>query len=53
MSEKTLAIIGAGVAGLAAGCYVRMNGYTTHIFEKEPRPGGVCTSWRRGEYVFH
>jgi phytoene dehydrogenase-like protein len=29
-----------------------MNGYATHIFEKESRPGGVCTSWRRGEYVF-
>jgi phytoene dehydrogenase-like protein len=52
MSDKTIDIIGAGVAGLAAGCYARMNGYTTHIFEKESRPGGVCTSWRRGDYVF-
>lgn len=52
MSGKSLAIIGAGVAGLAAGCYGRMNGYTTHIFEQAARPGGVCTSWQRGEYTF-
>ena len=30
MNEKTIAIIGAGVSGLAAGCYGRMNGYRTH-----------------------
>ncbi len=52
MSEETIAIVGAGVAGLAAGCYARMNGYATHIFEKQSRPGGVCSSWRGGEYVF-
>ncbi|MGD2079495.1 MAG: hypothetical protein PVH18_14015, partial [Chloroflexota bacterium] len=31
--QKSIAIIGAGVAGLAAGCYGQMNGYQTHIFE--------------------
>jgi phytoene dehydrogenase-like protein len=52
MSQKRMAIIGAGIAGLATGSYARMNGYATRIFEKESRPGGVCTSWQRGEYTF-
>ncbi len=50
--EKSMVIIGAGVAGLASGCYARMNGYQTHIVEMAPLPGGVCTSWRRQGYVF-
>jgi phytoene dehydrogenase-like protein len=45
-------IIGAGVAGLSAGCYLQMNGFETEIFEKQSRPGGLCTSWKRGEYTF-
>jgi phytoene dehydrogenase-like protein len=45
-------IIGAGVAGLSAGCYLQMNGFETEIFEKHSRPGGLCTSWKRGEYTF-
>ena len=49
---KSIAIIGAGIAGLSAGCYARMNGYETDIFELHSRPGGVCTAWRRGDYVF-
>jgi phytoene dehydrogenase-like protein len=49
VAGKSLAIIGAGVAGLAAGCYGRSNGYATHIFESRDTPGGLCTSWRRGD----
>lgn len=52
MRERSIAIIGAGVAGLAAGCYAQMNGYRTRIFEMHGLPGGVCTSWRRDGYVF-
>jgi phytoene dehydrogenase-like protein len=52
MPEKSIAIIGAGIAGLAAGCYGRMNGYRTRIFEMGVRPGGLCTSWKRGDYTF-
>jgi phytoene dehydrogenase-like protein len=50
--EKSIAIVGAGIAGLSAGCYGRMNGYRTRIFEMEVRPGGLCTSWKRGAYTF-
>ncbi|UCH92815.1 MAG: NAD(P)/FAD-dependent oxidoreductase [Candidatus Aminicenantes bacterium] len=51
MSEKVI-IIGAGIAGLSAGCYLRMNGYDTEIFELRTIPGGLCTSWERGDYIF-
>ena len=44
-------MIGAGVAGLSAGCYGRMNGFETHIIEMHSRPGGLCAHWTRGEYT--
>jgi phytoene dehydrogenase-like protein len=28
-----------------------MNGYRTRIFEMHDKPGGLCTSWRRGDYT--
>lgn len=52
MSDKTILIIGAGVAGLAAGCYAQMNGYRSEIFELHSLPGGLCTAWERKGYVF-
>ncbi len=48
MTEETILIIGAGIAGLSAGCYAQMNGYRSQIFELHYLPGGLCTSWRRG-----
>ena len=45
--SKSIIIIGAGIAGLSAGCYGRMNGYETQIFELHDKPGGLCTSWKR------
>jgi phytoene dehydrogenase-like protein len=49
---KSIAIIGAGIAGLSAGCYGQMNGYDTQIFELHDKPGGLCTSWKRKGYTF-
>ncbi len=49
---KSIIIIGAGIAGLAAGCYARMNGYQVKIFELHTIPGGLCTAWERKGYVF-
>ncbi len=49
--EKSIIIIGAGMAGLSAGCYGRMNGYNTKIFEMHNIPGGLCTSWQRKGYT--
>ncbi|GHH85035.1 amine oxidase [Streptomyces sulfonofaciens] len=45
-------VIGAGVAGLATGCYAQMSGMQTRIFEKHVLPGGCCTAWSRGGYLF-
>jgi phytoene dehydrogenase-like protein len=52
MTEKSIIIIGAGLAGLATGCYGQMNGYKTKIFEVQEKPGGVCVSWKRKDYTF-
>jgi len=49
--EKSVIIIGAGIAGLSAGCYGQMNGYRTSIFEMHDKPGGLCTSWKRKDYT--
>ena len=48
---KSVIVIGAGIAGLCAGCYAQMNGYATRIFEMHDMPGGVCTAWRRRGYT--
>jgi len=48
----TIIIIGGGIAGLSAGCYARMNGYQTRIFERHTLPGGLCTSWYRDGFTF-
>ena len=50
--RKTINIIGAGVAGLSAGCYAQMNGYHSQIFELHDLPGGLCTAWERKDYIF-
>jgi len=51
-APKKVIIIGAGVAGLSCGCYLQMNGVQTEILEASLLPGGLCTAWRRGPYVF-
>jgi phytoene dehydrogenase-like protein len=51
-SPVDIIIIGAGVAGLAAGCYAQVNGYRTQIFELHDQPGGLCTAWERKGYTF-
>ncbi len=49
---KKVDIIGGGIAGLSAGCYLQMNGYETTVYEMHNLPGGVCTAWGRGGYTF-
>jgi len=50
--SKTVAIIGAGLAGLSAGIYLRKAGFQTTIFEMHSLPGGQCTSWKKKGYTF-
>lgn len=52
MSNKKAIIIGAGIAGLSAGCYMQMNGYDTEIYELHSIAGGLCTAWKKGGYIF-
>lgn len=51
MVQKTLLVIGAGLAGLSAGCYAQMNGYKSHIFEHHTVAGGVAAAWKRKSYL--
>jgi phytoene dehydrogenase-like protein len=50
--DRKIIIIGAGVAGLSAGAYLQMNGYDTEILEMDKNPGGLCTAWKRKDYLF-
>ncbi|MBN2588456.1 MAG: NAD(P)/FAD-dependent oxidoreductase [Sedimentisphaerales bacterium] len=50
MSDKSVIIIGGGIAGLSVGCYSQMNGYRTRIYEMHHNSGGLCTSWQRNGY---
>ncbi len=51
MTDKSVIIIGAGLAGLAAGCYGQMNGFHTRIFEHHTTAGGVAAYWKRKGYL--
>jgi phytoene dehydrogenase-like protein len=49
--QKSLLIIGAGIAGLSMGVYARLNGYKSRIHEMHTQPGGLMTSWKRKGYT--
>ncbi|MBN1321114.1 MAG: NAD(P)/FAD-dependent oxidoreductase [Thermoleophilia bacterium] len=50
-TDRSVAIIGAGIAGLCTGIYAQMNGYAAHIYEMHTKPGGLCTAWKRNGYT--
>lgn len=41
LTDKKVAIIGAGPAGLATAYHLRLNGVAAKIFEKKAKPGGM------------
>jgi phytoene desaturase len=51
MTETHVVIIGGGLAGLSAGCYLRASGFRTTIVEHHGSLGGVCAAWTRGPYT--
>jgi phytoene dehydrogenase-like protein len=51
-NTRKIVIIGGGIAGLSAGVYARRCGYRTDVFEMNETPGGLATSWHRGDYRF-
>ena len=50
--NRSVIVIGAGIGGLSAGCFARINGIGTKVFEMGTGPGGLCTAWKRNGYVF-
>lgn len=50
---KTVAIIGGGVSGLAAGGLLSRNGIRVKLFEANPKLGGCCANTCIGGYTFH
>ncbi len=42
-SDKKVAIIGAGPAGISCAYYLALDGYTVTVFEKEKKLGGMLT----------
>ncbi|HET9698889.1 MAG TPA: hydroxysqualene dehydroxylase HpnE, partial [Terriglobales bacterium] len=53
-SKQTVAIVGGGLAGLAAGCALADAGYAVRLFERRPYLGGRASSYQHpgtGEVV--
>lgn len=46
-------IIGAGIGGLVCGCYLAKAGMKVLIVEKNDKPGGYCTSFKRNKFTFN
>ena len=42
-SDKKIAIVGAGPAGLSCAYYLALDGYTVTVFEKQEKLGGMLT----------
>jgi len=51
-NEYDAVIIGAGISGLVCGCYLAKAGMKVLIAEQHYKPGGYCTSFKRGEFNF-
>ena len=49
---KKVIVIGGGIAGLSAGVYAQKCGFGVTILESHSIAGGICTSWKRGGYLF-
>jgi phytoene desaturase len=48
-----VAIVGSGVAGLAAGVLLAKRGFAVRVYEASGKPGGCCANTRIDGYTFH
>ena len=50
----TTIILGAGLSGISTAYFLQQKGYKDKItiLEKEERPGGLCRSIRKGDYIY-
>lgn len=49
---STVAVIGAGLAGLAAACHLRADGHDVVIVDKQPHPGGRGSRLEQDGFTF-
>ncbi|WP_299367798.1 1-hydroxycarotenoid 3,4-desaturase CrtD [Winogradskyella sp.] len=52
MKKKTIAIIGAGIAGIASAIRLRAQGHKVTVFEANTYPGGKLTAFSEKGYRF-
>ncbi|MCL2718694.1 MAG: NAD(P)/FAD-dependent oxidoreductase [Lachnospiraceae bacterium] len=50
--SRKIIIVGAGIAGLTAAIYAKRSGFDVTLIEQHSIVGGMCTSWKRGGYLF-
>lgn len=50
--SDTVAVVGAGLGGLAAACTLAARGYRVRLFEHNPWPGGKAAVWEQGGFRF-
>lgn len=47
-----LAILGGGIAGLAAGYYAKKRGVNFTVYKAKSSIGGNCSTLRKGNFLF-
>jgi phytoene desaturase len=52
VKKKSIAVIGSGIAGLAAASRLAAQGFDVDVFEKNSYPGGKLSQIKLGEYQF-
>ncbi len=52
MKDKSVVVVGAGVAGLTAGALLAHEGYAVKVLEAHSQVGGCAGTFKRGSYVF-
>lgn len=49
---KRCAVIGSGISGIASALHARSKGYSVTVFERNARPGGKISDWRKDGFRF-
>ena len=52
MSQKSVAVVGAGIAGLASAIRLANQGLNVHLFEKNSYTGGKMTVYEQDGFRF-
>ncbi len=52
MTDKSIVVVGAGIAGLTAGALLAHEGLDVTLLEAHVQPGGCAGTFRRGPYIF-